>query len=93
MGINFVAYILKVKPKNCGHEWKPIKGWSARYRCKFCKAIGYKARAATDNIVGNPGQIVTYICHKCRGPATLKKPGKNGICFDCMAHKIIKEKK
>ncbi len=29
----------------CVHDWQPIMGWYARYRCGRCRVIGYKPGA------------------------------------------------
>lgn len=68
---------LKDKMRNtlCGHEWEPIFNWHARYKCKFCGAIGYR-NIITPN--GNPNQIVAYACCKkdCKDLAVVTKNKK-----------------
>jgi hypothetical protein len=28
----------------CNHDWHPVSGWCARYRCSQCRALGFKFR-------------------------------------------------
>lgn len=41
------------------HEWEPIPGWYARYRCIGCLALGYKQKTVTS--FGST-EIVPYLC-------------------------------
>ena len=53
------------------HDWHPVFGWSARYRCEDCKAFGYRRlvqKIYRDDRTKN-AEIVPYKCHKkkCKG--------------------------
>jgi hypothetical protein len=51
------------------HDWRPLCGWSARYRCAECFAIGYKKRA----VMGfGANVILPYTCSKCDGWAVAR---------------------
>jgi hypothetical protein len=31
----------------CNHDWQPISGWYARYRCSHCAVVGCKFGVVT----------------------------------------------
>jgi hypothetical protein len=66
------------------HDWQPIDGWCARYRCKECRIVGYRPRVVTLGVEGGPfGRIAItpYVCgatrdgERCGGPAEWKQKG------------------
>jgi hypothetical protein len=75
-------------PTACAHDWQPIEGWYARYRCARCRVIGYKPGAVHP---GNPRgmAIVPYRCEsKCHGARCSEPAVHNwkGAKFRCAAH-------
>lgn len=55
---------------SCGHNWQPIQSWYGRYRCSWCKALGYR-QIVNGGARGNPMHIVVYVCSRsgCHEPA------------------------
>lgn len=66
------------------HAWTPMSGWTARYRCNGCAAIGYRhrivqgdARPKTSAALG-ADHIQPYLCDaaehgtRCGRPAVAK---------------------
>ena len=57
---------------HCGGTWEPILGWSSRYRCSKCRAVGYRRAAAPKScgynrkgkFIGAPENIVEYVCRE-----------------------------
>ena len=79
-------------PSRCPHDWQPVEGWRAQYRCALCGSIGRKIRAITlddaDGPVGPPG-ITAYRCRlkdgngvRCQARAVTRVDGKPR----CTAH-------
>ena len=72
----------------CAHDWQPIAGWYARYRCAVCRAVGYKPGAVHPQHARNMA-IVPYRCEatcggkRCGQPAVDSRRGKH---FRCAAH-------
>jgi hypothetical protein len=72
----------------CEHDWEPIQGWYARYRCARCRVIGYKAGALRPQNARCTG-ITTYRCEvrregkRCAEPAVHCWRGKK---LRCAAH-------
>jgi len=66
---------------SCGGTWEPILGWSSRYRCDKCHAIGYRNAAAPKGETAREN-IKPYRCQKkgCNGFAVAMKPQR------CMHH-------
>jgi len=74
----------------CDHDWQPIPGWYARYRCSICQVIGCKF-----GVVVAPyrerrsNRIAPYRCEakcggvRCNEPAVHSWRGK---AFRCAAH-------
>ena len=56
-------------PEN--HDWAPIHGWSARYKCSICYSVGY--RGVVVELEGKRHLILEYRCTECHGPTTLKQ--------------------
>ena len=52
------------------HDWKPVPGYTGRYRCSGCQAFGYKARVVTS--YGRNDPITPYKCKVCGGWAVAK---------------------
>jgi hypothetical protein len=72
----------------CEHDWQPIQGWYARYRCSRCRVIGYKPGAVRPQNARSV-EITPYRCEvrregeRCAGPAVHAWHGKK---FRCAAH-------
>jgi hypothetical protein len=45
------------------HAWTPLAGWTGRYRCDGCGAIGYRATMA-NLAAGRRDAIYPYLCAK-----------------------------
>jgi hypothetical protein len=72
----------------CAHDWQPIAGWYARYRCAICRAVGYKAGAVHPQHARSMA-IVPYRCEAtCAGRRCGEAAvhGRNGKRFRCAAH-------
>ena len=72
----------------CAHDWQPIPGWYARYRCSICHVIGYKPGAVHPQHARRIA-IVPYRCEAQCGGARCKEPAvHNGYRkkFRCAAH-------
>jgi hypothetical protein len=81
----------------CTHDWKPVAGWYARYRCAICGGFGYKQRFIRTDELGPGGppktmgsdRIKPYLCaHKpggasCGGFAVKKENGR----WKCAEHR------
>ena len=71
----------------CAHDWQPISGWHARYRCAICQVIGRKL-AALPGQRGRGTGIEPYRCEAKRGGARCKQlavhawHGKNLRCAE-----------
>src|SRR5260221_14564561 len=51
------------------HDWQPIDGWTARYRCWQCGVIAYKPRVVTILVDGGPYgsmKVTPYVCTATR---------------------------
>jgi len=71
--------------KHGAHDWKPIQGWSGRYRCRVCRVIGYRkaeTKGRDESPVGG-SVIAPYVCRKCRGPATKRVAKGRPVCPNC----------
>jgi hypothetical protein len=76
----------------CDHDWQPIPGWYARYRCSICQVIGCKFGVVVGPYREHPRsvQIAPYRCEsrcggvKCNEPAVHASYGKK---FRCAAHR------
>ena len=72
----------------CEHDWQPIQGWYARYRCGKCRIIGYKPAAVRPQNARST-TITPYQCEvrrdgqRCVEPAVHSWYGKK---FRCAAH-------
>jgi hypothetical protein len=68
----------------CDHDWQPIPGWYARYRCSICQVIGCKFGVVVGPYREHPRsvQIAPYRCEsrcggvKCNEPAVHASYGK-----------------
>jgi hypothetical protein len=78
-------------PDSHYHNWQPIDGWRARYRCRDCRAVGYKPRLVTMDVEGGPYggmRITPYVCAfareglRCGCPAVKKLRGS----WKCPTH-------
>lgn len=63
------------EPEKHEHDWLPIPGWYARYRCAECKALGYKSNVTADSKY-NPwvqARVLPYHCsvRGCKNPAVM----------------------
>lgn len=69
----------------CVHDWQPIMGWYARYRCAICRVIGYKPGAVHTQHARSMA-ITPYRCEvrcggkRCAGPAVHSWRGKKLRC-------------
>jgi hypothetical protein len=73
------------------HDWTPIDGWTARYRCTVCFVVGYKPRVVTVGVEGGPYgsmQITPYLCGAKRGADRCGCPAqsKRGGTWKCRSH-------
>lgn len=67
----------------CEHDWQPVPGWGARYRCTKCQAYGHKANI-TNQIVKIPMiGIVPYVCQVpgCNQMAQVSSSKGKRRCF------------
>ncbi len=70
------------------HDWQPISGWSARYRCSKCKAIGHKENVTVRyDGTKKPKRglgVVEYRCQKkgCDAPAQVGDRHGKRRCFE-----------
>jgi len=71
------------------HDWQPIAGWYARYRCSICQVIGCKFGIVVARYRQRSTAIQPYRCearvagHRCNEPAVHGWYGKK---FRCAAH-------
>jgi hypothetical protein len=74
----------------CTHDWQPIPGWYARYRCTLCHAIGCKFGVVQAKHVTRSNEIQPYRCEvrhggeRCNAPAVSSWYGKK---FRCAEHR------
>jgi hypothetical protein len=72
----------------CVHDWQPIMGWYARYRCAICHVIGHKPGAVHPQHARCTA-ITPYRCEvrcggkRCAAPAVHSWRGKK---LRCAAH-------
>ncbi len=71
---------------NCDHSWEPISGWSARYKCVYCKVIGFRKVIIVEflNKKERISEIVPYSCQKkgCLKLAQASNKSGKKFCFD-----------
>jgi hypothetical protein len=73
----------------CTHDWQPIPGWYARYRCSICHAVGAKFGVVQGKHCKRSMEIHPYRCGarcggvKCERPAVHSVHGKK---FRCAEH-------
>lgn len=72
----------------CEHDWQPIPGWYARYRCARCRAIGCKFGVVCPAVAHRSVEIRPYRCEavrggeKCNAPAVQGKPARKLRCAE-----------
>lgn len=77
-------------PALCAHDWQPIDGWYARYRCARCHVIGCKFGVVQAKHVTRSNEIQPYRCEvrrggeRCNAPAVSSSWGKK---FRCAEHR------
>lgn len=92
----------------CGGVWKPLIGWSGRYRCNKCKVIGYRyanapksyKHTSNNGSIGFsncPENIIPYKCSvkNCKNGAVKKirkGTSKKWMCSKHYEKKAEKEK-
>jgi hypothetical protein len=76
----------------CTHDWQPIPGWYARYRCTHCSVLGCKFGVVVAPHGGHrSNEIAPYRCQaqccgaKCNEPAVHGEGGANKL--RCAAHR------
>ena len=64
------------------HQWTPIDGWYARYRCSECYVIGYRGVLVNDVATSKKiSAIIPYKCKKCDKLA-VGKGKRDPYCSD-----------
>jgi hypothetical protein len=74
----------------CAHDWQPIPGWYARYRCSICRVIGCKFGVVNAHMRGRGTEIQPYRCEARCGGERCSEPavhGWHGKHFRCAAHR------
>jgi len=74
----------------CAHDWQPIPGWYARYRCTLCNVIGCKLGVVQPKEARSSVEIQPYRCaSRCRGERCSEPAvhGWRGKAFRCEAHR------
>lgn len=69
------------------HVWEPVSGWTARYRCATCRAIGYKGNLVNPQMPGEPTRPTrqeTIAGHD------LAKGGVGMVLYRCGWRKTVK---
>lgn len=58
------------------HGWTPINGWTGRYRCDYCRAIGHKSKLIVHPALKFSDSIWPYVCQRkdCHEHAVSRKP-------------------
>ena len=75
-------------PLACAHDWQPIPGWYARYRCTRCQVIGCKFGVVQSKHITRSLEIQPYRCEvrrggeKCTAPAVSSLYGKKCRCAE-----------
>jgi hypothetical protein len=70
------------------HDWQPIAGWYARYRCSICRVIGYKPCAVHPQHCRRTA-IEPYRCEATRDGKRCNAPAVHtwhGTRFRCAEH-------
>lgn len=74
------------------HNWRPIQGWSGRYACATCRALGYRklVLGITEDSRENE-RILPYACSRpgCTRHATHRTRGQ--LCMEHEAARVEKE--
>lgn len=84
----------------CDHDWKPVEGWFARYRCARCKAYGAKLAVLSPGD-GKPAGITPLRCRheddeergpgqaprRCDGLAVARVRGEGLRCAQHAPHR------
>jgi len=79
---------MKEQRPMCEHDWQPIQGWYARYRCGQCRIIGYKPGAVRPQNA-RCMEITPYRCEVRRDGQRCAEPAVHSWCgkkFRCAAH-------
>jgi hypothetical protein len=75
----------------CAHDWQPIDGWYARYRCTVCHVLGCKFGVVVGPHGGHRSfEIKPYRCEAVRGGVKCNAPavhGWRGKKFRCAEHR------
>ena len=74
----------------CVHDWQPISGWPARYRCCICRVLGCKFRLVTGHRARSM-EIEPHRCEAVRGGKRCSEPAvfaRRGRHFRCAAHQV-----
>jgi hypothetical protein len=74
----------------CAHDWQPIPGWYARYRCTLCHVIGCKLGVVQAKYVQRGNEIEPYRCGAVRRGELCSAPavdGSHGKKFRCAEHR------
>jgi hypothetical protein len=50
----------------CNHDWQPVEGWYARYRCSVCRVLGCKFGVIDSDRAGST-VIEPYRCEENHG--------------------------
>lgn len=74
------------------HTWQPISGWSGRYVCEDCRALGYRklVLGITEDSKENE-RILPYACTRsgCPRNATHRTCGQ--LCSEHERERVAKE--
>jgi hypothetical protein len=75
----------------CTHDWQPIPGWYARYRCSLCEVIGCKFGVVVAKYGAHRSvAIEPYRCQAQCGGARCNEPAVHGWAgkgLRCAAHR------
>jgi hypothetical protein len=68
--------------RKCGHKWEIISTWGGRYRCEWCKAVGYR-KISIIEAYKTGHHIVPYVCqHRdCNQLAQVSNRDGRRKCF------------
>jgi hypothetical protein len=72
----------------CEHDWRPIPGWTARYRCAVCRVLGCKFGIVRGT---GGGAIEPYLCASRSGGAKCGAPAVTGdarALYRCARHPL-----
>jgi len=62
------------------HDWKPLAGWTGRYRCACHSIIGYRGIVTPDVHTKQRDGVIFFYCCNAYLPETERGPDGSACC-------------